>query len=485
MGGMGRCCCTCDCLPIEDLPTITISGHTGNGWSGDCCFEQTFTPNSTPSWSKNCSGMLFEGSVSESCTTEHWQRLTPTYRGYEFLGEGGCLDLPENFCCPDGADHIATTQTEWDFADNAFMAVWRRPKHVIVRISQEEVDCEGVEGQTGGCKIVIRSRYVYDYQSKVYQNAQTKVTQTVAMVNDTCFEVNPDHEIDDSGSPLIDCDGVPSEPPTNPIDANCLYTGTIYFDRVKYYDTMPSGSITFGNSDVPGCDSSSCDYSPYNYVDSVCIYGPTGEVDTSGCLFNLPCYCTGTVVSVSPSDQSETVTCIGESVREKQGCFDDPCVPASCAFDLITICNNPGEPPLFETDCDDYFTAALAGFVCSGGSGRDGIGSDGTMGGPFVTTDSDLKYLSCGGCSDGCYFANPTDTGPSYPYLPLFDCDDSPCDQDCCRFVDECPCCPGECNPLFRNGVSTVTSHTRTQTCTGLQSASVCTNAPSWTITLA
>ena len=485
MGGFGRCCCSCECLPVEDLPTVTISGYTGGGWGGSCCYEQTFTPTSTPSWSKSCSGMLYEGSVAETCVTQHWKRLTPDYRGFEFF-PGGCESIPEDFCCPDGAEHIATTTTSWAFTDNAFIAVWRRPKHIIVRISQEDVDCTGIEGQTGGCKIVIRSRYVYDYTSKVYQNQKTAITQTVTMVNDSCFEPNPDHVFDDPGVPVTTCSDVPSDPPL-PSALACVYQGTFYFDRVRYYDTMPTGAIEFTNSNVPGCDSTSCNYEPYSYVNSVCIYGPTSTVNTSDCVFSLPCYCAGTIVSLNPTVTSDTVTCIGESVNEIAGCFDDPCVPANCGNVIVTLCQNPGDPPLFETDCADYFTGSAAGFLCTGGGNyRSGVGGDGFLGGPFVTTASEIKYLSCGGCAtDLCYFLSPNQADKSYPYLETSDCFTGNCNPECCRSYDDCTCCDETCLPKYGQSVSTVTSHTRTQSCTGLQSASVCTNAPSWTITLA
>jgi hypothetical protein len=44
----------------------------------------------------------------------------------------------------------------------------------------------------------------------------------------------------------------------------------------------------------------------------------------------------------------------------------------------------------------------------------------------------------------------------------------------------------GRCLPKFVGKFNqTVTAHTRTQTCSGFSSQSVCTGAPSWTINLA
>jgi len=486
MGGFGRCCCTCECLPIEDLPTVTISGWTGNGWSGTCCYEQKFTPNTTPSWSKACSGMLYEGSVSETCVTHHWKQYTPDYRGYEYF-PNGCDNIPEDYCCPGNGEHIATTTTDWTFTNNAFLAVWARPKEIYVRISQEDVDCEGVEGESGGCKIVIRSRYVYEYKSKIYKNDLSSVEQEVSIVNTDCFEANPAYTFNVPASSAITCSDVPSSPPSVSIGA-CVYEGLFQFDRVKYYDDMPSGEVQFQNDDVPGCDSSACDYSPYSYVNQVCIFGPSGPIDNSNCLFEEPCYCTETIETRDIDVTGESPTCIGESVTEKGDCFANPCLPMSCQT-LVTICINPGDPPLFEYECPVPSSVSVIGFIpplC----GQPGVGNDGYMG-PSEPTPG--KYVGCGGCAptaDGtnlCYPQNAQQTETEYPYLETSDCFSGNCNPDCCRFYDDCPCCDpeGTCLPLFGQAYSTVSSHTRSQSCSGLQSASVCTSAPSWTITLA
>ena len=475
MGSMGKCCCACDCLPLEDLPTVTISGYTGGGWSGSCCYEQTFTPNTTPSWSKSCSGMIYEASVFEECVTDHSQFLTPNYRGFEFF-PNGCDEIAEDFCCPEGAELIATTTTQWEFQDNAFLAVWRRVKEIKVRISQEEVDCSGVEGQTGGCKIVIRSRFIYEWASKIYGNSTTKVTQTILMHNTTCFESNPNFVINDPTPSVITCSDVPSNAPTS---GDCVFTGDFYFDRVKYYDTMPTGSVSFGNSDVPGCNSSSCDYDPYSYVSSVCIYAPTDAIANNQCLFQEPCYCTGTITSDNSTFIRDAIECDTGSgfISEVSGCNDDPC-PELCTS-LMTQC--PDDPDPYECPGTALSLSRL-GFdidpinpsLCL----RTGIGEpDGNCCGSYGD-----KYIGCG--------VSVTTAGlfPEKPYNSTSNCSAGACDENCCRLFEDCPCCypDGNCLSKFNafNYYSSTVTHTRSQTCTGLQSASVCTSAPTWTITL-
>ena len=476
MGGMGRCCCACDCFPLEDLPTVTISGYTGGGWSGTCCFEQTFTPNTTPSWSKSCSGMLYEGLVNEQCVTDHSRFLTPNYRGFEFF-PSGCDEIAQDYCCPEDIELIATTTTDWEFKDNAFLALWRRAKEIKVRISQEEVDCTGVEGQTGGCKIVIRSRYVYEWSSKIYTNATTKVTQTVTMHNTTCFEANPDFEISDPTPTLTTCSDVPSSPPGT---GSCNFSGEFYFDRVKYYDDIPTGSVSFGNADVPGCDSSGCEYEPYSYVSSVCVYGPSNPIATTPCIFDEPCYCTGTITTDNSTLSYDAIECdIGNAfILEVDGCDDDPC-PELCTS-LITSCG-PSDPDPYECPGTALSLSRL-GFdidpvnlaLCF----RTGIGeSDGLCCNAYGS-----KRIGCGTSKSG------PGNFPDTPYLDISDCFEGNCSEDCCKLFEDCPCCypDGVCLAKYdvSNYYSSTVTHTRSQTCTGLQSASVCTSAPTWTITL-
>lgn len=472
MGGIGRCCCAeCDCLAVEDLPAVTISGYTGGGWSGTCCYEQTFTPNTAQSWSKSCSGMIYESTVAEQCVTEHYRSLEPEYPGFvqRPLDVGnGCEDLPEDYCCPQGFEKIATSTTDWTFTDNAFMAVWRKIKHIIVRISQEDVDCSGVEGQTGGCKIVIRSRFVYDYAATYYRNALNTYAQSVVMHNTTCFAVNPDFQITANTPTAITCSDVPANPPTGD---NCLASGTFYFDRVRYYDEMPTGSITFNNTHVPGCTSTACDYSPLNYTSSVCIYSPaTPIVSAFGCYLNEPCYCTDEVFATNNTPQYGPIICGGDNIfiQAVTGCFDEPC--EVCAT-LITECDGVTEyqcpDSSFSTSCLYYDIDPENPATCF----RDGIGSG--------------VNNAC-----ACYATLTGNFIPTAPYTQTVFCNDpTNCNSQCCQSLnDYCTCCypDGVCYPKY--GLiyfGTIASHTRTQTCSGFQSKSVCTTAPSWTITLA
>ena len=468
MGGIGRCCCAaCDCLPVEDLPTVTISGYTGGGWSGTCCYEQTFTPNTTQSWSKLCSDMIYESTVAEQCVTEHYRLLAPDYRGFELFPDG-CDEITEGYCCPEGTEKIATTTTDWTFTDNAFMAVWRRIKHIIVRISQEEVDCTGVEGETGGCKIVIRSRFVYDYQATYYRNALSTYAQSVTMHNTDCFEVDPDYQITANTPTAFTCSDVPANPPTSD---NCLTSGTFYFDRVRYYDDMPTGSITFNNTHVPGCTSTACDYSPLNYSSSVCIYSPASPIVSAlGCNLNEPCYCTDTVFATNNTVEYGPIICGGDDIfiQEVSGCNDNPC---DLCTTLITECDGVTEyecpDSTWSTSCIQYDIDPENPATCF----NTGIGS---------------------GLHNACVCSNSIEGIGQYnaPYVRSVFCDDpTNCSAICCRSYDEdCLCCypDGICRNYYDiKYFSTIATHTRTQTCSGFQSKSICTSAPSWTITLA
>jgi hypothetical protein len=74
------------------------------------------------------------------------------------------------------------------------------------------------------------------------------------------------------------------------------------------------------------------------------------------------------------------------------------------------------------------------------------------------------------------------------PYYDVSDCFVGNCNEACCTLFDDCPCClpDGRCVPNYVGRYyQTITAHTRTQSCSGLSSKSVCTGAPSWTINLA
>lgn len=468
MSGFARCCCgACECLPIGDLPTVTISGYTGGGWSGFCCFEQTFTPNATQSWSKSCSSMLYEASAAETCVTEHWRILSHMHPGYVVVPDT-CEDMPQDFCCPNVyKEKIATTTTEWEWINSAFMAIWRRPAQIIVRVSREEVNCDGVEGQTGGCKIVIRSRYVYDWQSKIYVNSLDDTSQTVEMHNTSCFVVNSEAVYSMTNPSPVTCSDVPSDPPSEPLQ-NCLFTGSFYFDRVKYYDEMPIGSITFANTDTPGCTSSECDYDPLNYVSSVCIYSPASAVYQTGCIFDTPCYCRGYIDQINATITEDPLRCALELWSLLDGCNNcDPisqCTSVFCLGEIDYECPGTG------------YSMNRIGFTNSKALDADcdviGVGSDGVRRG-VVNSCGWNKSL------EGVGLVYP-------PYDRNHNCSEEPCNATCCEVIDECPCCvEEECRQIYTGEYfSTVTSHTRSQSCTGISQKSVCTSAPTWTITL-
>lgn len=379
-----------------------------------------------------------------------------------------CEDMPQDYCCPDVyKEKVATSTTNWTWTDNAFMAVWRRPAQIIVRISREEVNCDGVEGQTGGCKVVIRSRYVYDWESKIYANSLPNGSQSIEMHNTTCFEVNPDAVYGEGSTSPTTCSNVPTSPPTEG-GQKCKFGGAFYFDRVRYYDEMPTGSITFANTDVPGCTSSACDYTPLNYVSSVCIYSPASSIRDASCTFDTPCYCRGYIDQINATITQDPIRCDLESWLLLGGC--DNCNPINqCTSEFCF-----GE---IDYECPDTgYSMNRIGFTNSKALDADcdvaGIGSNGVRTSVVNSCGWNRSLEGVGGVAP--------------PYNRNHDCSEEPCNATCCEVIDECPCCvEEECRQIYTGEYfSTVTSHTRSQSCTGISQQSVCTSAPSWTITL-
>lgn len=474
MAKLTKCCCGCECLLAEDLPDVAITNHTGGGWTGECCFEQIFTPNTTPSWSKSCTGLLYEASVSEQCITEHWTQANFAYRGFEYFTGDDCNTIPEDYCCPGAYEKIATTTTNGEWVDNGFMALWKRPKHIIVRISREEVNCDEVQGQTGGCKLVIRSRYVYEYKTKFYRNELNWSWQSVDLHNQDCFEIDQDFVIEESIPTPITCNDVALSPPTSADP--CMSSGEFYFDRVRYYDNMPTGSIDFTNIHIPGCTANACDYSPYNYASSVCIYSPSAPIIpgidvNGGCFFDQPCYCTETVFQVESTHTYGPTICGGENVMITSfgGCDMVPCIPFLCDV-ILTECDlDQYECPAssYTSNCSSFDIDPENPATCY----RQGFG--------FALGD----FNACG-CSNS--LGGVGEDPP--PYNRTVFCDDpTSCNTTCCQYFDDCECChpDGRCRQIHAGyWWQTVAEHTRTQTCSGFSSQSICTNAPSWTITL-
>lgn len=472
MGGIGRCCCTCECLLYEDLPTLEIANWTAGAWQGStCCFTMTFTPAVSQSWSKTCSSDIFTASFSEQCETFHYELLNnarTNYRSFPF----DCENLDPGFCCPGELVHVSTTNTTLTGAQNAFMAVWRRPARIVVQISQEEVDCENAPLETGGCKIVVRTRYVYEYATRIYKGGSGSTLQTVSLNESSCFSVNPEFEMDVSSNNIVTCSDVPSEPDIG----SCGDLGEFYFDRVRYFDTMPTESITFNNTHIPGCTASSCNYEPYNYASQVCIQSPAAPINIGEpCDIDQPCGCS------EVDDETELYVV-------------DDFVCTGGVFLVVDGCDEPGEFPLctvVTTDCqntiDDYvcsnsgWTSTRTGFRkenCP--SSFVGLSGEGY---PVFPFDPDApKYSGC-----GAYSAIGLPGGALFipkPHAFLSVCDDDPCNAGCCETAFDCPACGiDDCVSKYA-GVSTasINSHTITRNCSGFSSQSVCVSAPTWTI---
>ena len=471
MSKVGSCCCTCECLPVEDLPTLSISGWVAGSWSGSsCCFSIEFTPYVTPAWSKSCSSDIYNATFLEECETFHFELLNnmrTSYRKFPF----SCDDLADDYCCPGSLEHVSTTNTTWNAASSAFMAVWRRPKKIIVRVSREDVDCEGIEGQTSGCKIVVRTRYIYEYAANIFTSSSSSVEQTVTLLNSDCFTTNSAFEVSISTNNTIACEELSDTPGIT----SCSQSGEFYFDRVRYFDTMPTGSIQFNNSHVPGCDASGCDYSPFNYGTQVCIQSPAEPINLGGpCDIDQPCGCDG-VTEESESYVIEDFVCSGGFFSVVDGC-DDPGEFPACTT-ILQDCNGAVD----HVCAGSGWTASRLGFAKSGCNSF--VGASG-VGYPIQTLDPVTpKYNGCGaygavGLPGGALFIPK-------PHIFLDACSGDPCNLDCCEVAFDCPACGiDDCTSKYAGASSaSINEHTVTRNCSGFSSQSVCTSAPTWTIT--
>ena len=467
MAGFGRCCCEdCLCLQAPELPIITMTGYTGGGWdSTECCWSQTFTPNTSNTWSKSCSPNIYEGSVEEECVTEHWRFMPSTYRGYE-IEPSTCDDIPDQYCCPTKIK-IATTTSTWLWENSGFMAFWKRLKHIVVMVSRETVDCTNAPGESGGCKIVIRSRAVYEYAYTFYTNDNFQRSQSVEIHVPSCFEADPNYVLPlNDPAEVVTCDNVPNEPMNFTIGGTyqqgCVSGGQFYFDRVKYFDEMPTGNLTYANEDIPGCTASDCNYEPYNYSASVCVYSPSDAVRLPYCVFQEPCYCLGTISQTDITFNQPPVVC-NDSITIYSGC-------TGCEGQPFWMCDLTICPDVSDVCSESAYSRRCLGFEITIQEELNNF--------CFVAGIGGGEFNACG-CSSGLDF-NQTS-----PYLKSYNCLAS-CDSTCCQFIDDCPCCVEEqCRDRYGfEQWATVISHTRTQQCSGWSVHSFCQAAPTWTIIL-
>jgi hypothetical protein len=132
-----------------------------------------------------------------------------------------------------------------------------RLKSIIVRISKAEITCDYEEPQ---CKYFITSVYIYEAGAIENYNFHFTSTYTDSIgVDSCCVNLFDDTEEGEAFNCNTAADAIVS-------------VSTYAFNRVKQYDSIPSGDITFNNSDYLSetCEATPCG-SSIPYITEVCF----------------------------------------------------------------------------------------------------------------------------------------------------------------------------------------------------------------------
>lgn len=267
MGKIGKCCCTCECLTLEELPSITIAGMTSGSWvETECCWIKTFSFTTQPATVTICTDPVLDESVETILNSDHYIFKAPLP---PLFTEEQDFPLPLEYCCEADPVLVGTKEAKCRFFVQTKLKVSYRPKEIEVKASRQVVNCDGVES----CKLVLVANYKYDLNTIELQDAGgDDAFSTAHDQNAVCFEYQDDppaicsDDYTDPFGPDIDCG-----------DDLFLPSTVVMFTRVKIYDQWPTGSELFDNSAVldEGCDLSICSDDEFN--ESICIIAQPGD----------------------------------------------------------------------------------------------------------------------------------------------------------------------------------------------------------------
>lgn len=422
-----------DCCDGTDIPTITISGWTlteGVGASETCCIQRTFEPDS--SIGAECCVELPNHSIDYQCVKDWYTFIAPVP-----LVSSTTLPcpLPDEYCCPDPPVKVATITTEETVTLRPYFVSQILISSVKVIWGKEEIDCGG----TVSCRYFVKLAINVFYRGVIRQNMrwQGSVTASSAdacLTYDGSLEDNWDvswcTEENICDNDLLN-DGICAGPLIQP---SCFSSsGLLCVERIKYFDTLPTGDITFTSSDVPGsCDEPMCNQECGGYANEICLSAPENILPPIWCetpptvsrvtnnyVVGSSCVGSKTVLNVSPFDCCNPLTQICNTDNNCETAWSQTCEEIEY----------PDFVPVDEEECRYIYNNTFAPVF---------LGLSGT---------SIAAVCSCQGNTALSFLTPP-------------DCTATPCPA-CCHepvICTECPYCyPKYAGPWFANNDITVT----------------------------
>lgn len=455
MGCFGKCGCACECVLEPELPTITIGGMTGQGWTGSfCCFRQAFTYNATPTDSVITTAPIYSSTATQDRTQQVLTAENYRIPMFSFPGPGDfCEDIDyDAACCGERNILMGTLQEIVSETIERKLRVTYRPVSIEIEYSKQKVDCDGAVV----CRYVVKFSIFYSYEY-IYLTERQSSRQVISTPAGGCFVcVGPDSNdrecsfTDESEGTITSGGG----------------SGNFRVDRIKYYESAPTGTITFVNSDTDTCDRTEfvlpvCD-TEGNYVSQVCINADSASP---------PCWCGTTSIGLEDDTYTDPL--------------GDGCTP----YALVYTCGD-----VFCSSAADFCTAedvsCERSVQCSGVLVPEGC--DAAI---FLLTGLAPAWRI--GDAFFSFFPDCCITGgatvcSSYPFAPKSNCEDVPlgsgleCDEDCCHsyidFEESCPNCTLQiisCTPKYTLIDRNITAHTLTTSCAGPTARSACITTPS------
>lgn len=283
----GGCPTCCDCVEIDTSeitpPCFLVSGYEFQGWSGDKCCKCARYVHPGPAWNYQCGdGILQSLQIDESAS---WnilgkENLKPAVvLGYQ------CPD-PYSYCCPPAAFTVGTHSWSSSITHSWKLVTRWRVKEFLLCFSRKPVSCDGGEPQL---KWVIWLKAFYEIEYKGNYGIDQTITNTVSATH-PCFEKCTCPNCNTAGfsafqpcaacnnpscsySVTPTCDWDYEGPPSSALGCNKTFEGSLIatLDRVKLFDTFPTGNHTFTNADTPeNCTWSGCG-NGLDYSEQICL----------------------------------------------------------------------------------------------------------------------------------------------------------------------------------------------------------------------
>jgi len=461
------CCQGCYIIPDEELPTITVPGYTFTSWGtiggdeivgGLCCRCAFFTPNDTE-FTEVCSDYFAETTLEQVTSWVIKATEAPLPRVACF-GSGATETTADHVCYGDDVE-VATHTVEDTQSKKWKLFTRSRPGLLRVCISKQLVTCDEDEPVE---KWVVLSVFQYELFGYIRSEISRSISSESELLH-PCFQLAPGagESCDDSCSQQVGdaCD--------DPWDDIPIASTLVEFFRVKLFDELPDGEVTFDDTAKPqNCDWEFCE-DPSEFLDQFCVSISSWPAAAYNCQCEEtlidPLYCEVTYDKLRNGCDCPNFIVI-------PGYFWEVLFPGSdpCARSLECV------QPCEYFDCGTYTRTEL----CSLG---------GLPGGAIVPPTSE----PCSGrwvtdvfawdarnlCQDydGPLFRSIGST-ICWQHAP---CSSEDCAPECCYSI-ECGDCVECLGPKFVAAFEEITAFSRTWTCE-LTPTSFCLNAPTWTAT--